>query len=80
MIACDEIDFLSSDVSIFRQAVCKAHNSRSETYIREYLTPMVRGTDAETRYIFWRNEYHPKLPELSMVWNIKRYPQPLISS
>ena len=26
------------------------------------------------------NGEHDKLPELSMVWNIKRYPQPLISS
>lgn len=80
LIACDEIDFLRSDVQAFRQAVAKAHDSDAEAYIRECLTPMVRGTEAETRYLFWRNEYYPKPPELSMIWNIKRYPQPLVRS
>jgi hypothetical protein len=74
LIAFDEIDFLRSDTHSLRQAIVKAHDSESETYIREVLTPIVRGTEAETRYLFWRNEYYPRPPELSMVWNIRRYP------
>jgi hypothetical protein len=80
LIACDEIDFLRGDVLAFRQAVTKAHDSDTEAYIRKYLTPIVRGTDAETRYLFWRNEYYPKPPELCKIWNIRRYPTPLITS
>jgi hypothetical protein len=79
LIACDEIDFLRSDVLTFRQAIAKAHDSEAETYIRKYLAPIVRGTDAETRYLFWRNEYYPKPPELCKIWNIRRYPLPLIT-
>ena len=80
LIACDEIDFLRSDVLTFRQAISKAHNSEAETYIRQYLTPIVRGTDAEKRHLFWRNEYYPKPPELCKIWNVRKYPQPLITT
>jgi len=79
LVACDEIDFLRSDVLTFRQAIAKAHDSEADTYIRKYLAPIVRGTDAERRYLFWRNEYYPKPPELCKIWNIRRYPQPLIT-
>lgn len=80
LIACDEIDFLRSDVLTFRKAIAKAHDSEAETYIRRNLTPIVRGTDAETQYLFWRNEYYPRPPELCKIWNIRRYPVPLITS
>jgi len=43
LIACDEIDFLQSDVLTFRRAITKAHDSEAETFIRKYLTPIVKG-------------------------------------
>lgn len=73
LVACDELNFLADDYTGLQQAIVKAHNSYAEDLIRSNLTPIVRGTEAETNLLFWRNEYYPAMPEMPRVYNVRRY-------
>jgi len=75
LIACDEIDFLRGDYLDFQRAIVKAHSSMAESYVRAILNPTLRGTEAESKLLFWRNGYYPPpgSTEIPKVYNIRRY-------
>lgn len=73
LVACGEINFLEEPYYEFQRAIVAAHDAYSEDLVRSNLTPIIRGTEAETKLLFWRNEYYPPMPEMPRVYNVRRY-------